>query len=510
MRRYDYYSEWSRYAYEQEDKRFVTDDEIINGLCVCTAPDEKRYEGSGIPVLCKGNRIYSIKDGHTMVEGESGSKKSRTIVRDTIISVVLNGDSAIVTDPKGELSSDPKILGLIREHDYECPVLDFRTFDKDGFNVFKYPFELIKEGNESEAMALISRFVSGLMDGKKTNDDYWNDSAYSLLAHSIEILLTALVQKPLGLESANILSLLNFIANNRIELEELMETLSKAYPKDEIHNPAELLRRKIYSAPEKTYNCIVSVTMAMVKNFVVQNNLAKMLSVSTFDIRDAYRKPMILFIVVPDETKAYDEIAGQIIDSMYQQLISEYTKCYQNIKESERKIYFICDEFCNLRINDMSAKVSASRSRNITWILIYQSGKQLRDAYENDAGTIVGNCKNYIFLGSSDVDALKDVSDMCGTTYITQGGREEYLMHVGDLRKMKKKREYKDALFVRDNVIYCAKLPDYEQFKFLDKYANGKHIFVNKVNSVGIYKPMELILDVEMGAVVFPYKKNSK
>ena len=142
--------------------------------------------------------------------------------------------------------------------------------------------------------------------------------------------------------------------------------------------------------------------------------------------------------------------------------------------------------------------------------MIYQSGKQLRDTYENDAGTIVGNCKNYIFLGSSDVDVLKDVSDMCGTTYITQGGREENLMHVGDLRKMKKMREYKDALFVRDNVVYCAKLPDYEQFKFLDKYANGKHIFVNRVNSVGIYKPMELILDVEMGEVVFPYKKNGK
>ena len=507
MRRYDYYSEWSRYAYADEDKRFVTDEELVRELCTCTDLETKYGGGSGIPLLYKNNKIYCIKDGHTLVEGESGSKKSRTIVRDSIISTILTGDSAIITDPKGELSSDPKILGLLREYGYEYPILDFRTFDRDGFNILKYPYELVKEGNASEAMAIISRFVSGLMKEKKTNDDYWNDNAYSLLVHLAEILLTALAQKSDGLRYANIASLIKFVSGEPAELEELMSSLSKAYSNDALHNPADLLKRKIYSTPEKTYNCIISTTLSMMKEFVTQSKLTNMLSISTFDFREAYRKPMVLFIVVPDETSAFDEISGQIIDSLYQQLIAEYTKHYQNKEESKCKIHFICDEFCNLKINGMAAKISASRSRNITWMLIYQSGKQLKETYEKEAGTIVGNCKNYIFLGSSDVDVLNDVSHMCGTTEITHSGREENLMPVSSLRKMKKMREYKDALFVRDSVIYCAKLPDYEQFKFLDKYQNSKTIFSNKLKSVGVYKPMDLLLDIELGKVVFTHKK---
>ena len=505
MYRGDYYSEWAGYAYKAEDKRFVTDEELVRELCTCTDPDVNYGGGSGIPLLYKDNKIYCVKDGHTLVEGESGSKKSRTIVRDTIISTILNHDSAIITDPKGELSSDPKILGLLREYGYEYPILDFRSFDKDGFNILKYPFELLKEGNVNEAIANVSRFTSALTEMKKTNDDFWNDSAQSLLLHSAEILLTALAQRPDGERYANIASLLSYVSGDSKELGELMGTIASSYPKDVLHNPAELLQKKIYSNPDKTYGCIISATMAIVKEFVTQSNLTNMLSTSTFDVREAYYHPMCVFLVVPDETNAYDRISGFLVDSMYQQLVTEYTRRYQNKEESKCKINFICDEFCNMKISGMAAKVSASRSRNISWMLIYQSGKQLRDTYNDDVGTILGNCKNYVFLGSSDVEVLGDVSDMCGTTRVTHNGFEENIVSISALRRMKKRREYKDALFVRDNVIYCAKLPDYEQFKFLDKYRDCRTISVNKLGTAKVYKPSMLFADVNMGKITFPY-----
>lgn len=507
MDRYNYFSEWANYAYRSEGKRFLTDEELIKELCTCTDTERNLRGGSGIPLLVKDSRMYCLKDGHTLVEGESGSKKSRAVVRNAIISAVLNQDSTIVTDVKGELSSDLKILGLLRDYGVQTVVIDFRTFDKDGFNFFDYPYEMMKNGNVDEALCSISRFISALTGNKKTVDEFWNDSAHNLLLHTAEILLTALAQKKgdTGRKYANIASLLSFVSNDSKRLGSIMEKIAACYPKDCLHNPAELLHKGIYQNPDRTYACIISTTMGIVKDFT-QSKVTDMLSYSTFDIAQAYSRPMCIFLVVPDESSAFDKISGIVLDNLYERLVSEYTKTYQNRKESKCKVHFICDEFCNIQLNGMAAKISASRSRNITWMLIYQSGKQLKETYQEEAGTILGNCKNYIFLGSSDIDVLNDVSNMCGKTEITYSGRPENILSVNDLRKMRKCREYKEAVFIRDGFVYCAKLPDYEQFKFLNKYSNGKTISANcNLVPVGVYKPDMLLKDLEMGKLKFPY-----
>lgn len=509
----DYYSDWAEYAYEEE-RRFISDKivkkEISEGLDIYGDKGKLvsvKNEGGDIPILIQDKVIYTLKDGHTLVQGESGSKKSRSVVRPEIMVAAMKRQSIVITDPKGELASDGMLIGFIKSQGIDTYVLDMRDFNKSGFNFLEYPLQLIRRGNIQEASTNISRFVHSLIKDISTNDDYWNNMAVLQIELLITIILWALAQKKDGDLYANLSSVVSFIAEDKECLITLMEEIAIDMG-DEIFNPAKILL-EIYKNPEKTYACINSSAVALLRDFITQENLTKMLSVSSFDIKEAYRKPMAVFLVIPDETQAFNHIAGELVDNMYQQLISEYTKTYQNNRPPECQIYFILDEFCNIRINDMAAKLSAARSREIFFTLIYQSDKQLEKIYEDDAGTIKGNCKNFIFLGSSDYDVLSSVSDMTGITKITRDGSKEAVVTVEDLRKMKKSKEYKDALLIRDNIIYCANLLDYAEYDCLAEYKDMHPFYRNDVDNckARIYTPELMVFDLMEGRIKFPYSK---
>ena len=75
------------------------------------------------------------------------------------------------------------------------------------------------------------------------------------------------------------------------------------------------------------------------------------------------------------------------------------------------RVNFILDEFCNLpAIPDMPAMISAARSRNMRFFLVAQSKHQLLRKYGEDADTIKGNCDNWVFLTSKELDLLEEIS----------------------------------------------------------------------------------------------------
>ena len=198
-KQYDYKSSWGKYAYEQEENRFLSsDEEDLLKICDCidlNSPFPKKTSG-GIPIHYADGKIYVLKEGpHTRVEGESGSKKSRTVGRGSVITAILNHDSVIVTDPKGEICSDPKIQWLLKKAGIKTYILDFRNFDKDGYNPLSYTFELIKRGERKKAMASIDKFVRMLKKSHEGADDpFWNGQGGDLIGFSEQNLAIALSQ----------------------------------------------------------------------------------------------------------------------------------------------------------------------------------------------------------------------------------------------------------------------------------------------------------------------------
>lgn len=505
---FDYSTDWEPYSMTEEPVRFLSnEEEELSRICdVVDLKKKKRPKtAGGIPIRydAQNAKLYTLKEGpHALVEGESGSKKSRAVVRPKIFSAALNGDSMVLTDPKAELAQDPKIQALLKKYGYRTVLLDFRTFHGDGYNFLQYAFEQMRKGNASGANAFIDRFCNMLIQNKKTVDDFWNDSAADLIRFSLQILLMALWNKPDGLSSFHLASLKRWIRHDKETITEVISHARSRMPKKMEWNPVSGYY-DILQMPEKTYSSVVSSASALLSDFCASDDLLRMVSLQTFDVRSLYRERTAVFCVIPDETDTYNAVAGKIFDSMYQILVETFTERFQDQTEQPCRIHFICDEAASMKIGDMASKISASRSRQIDWTMIYQSRKQMKDAYK-DMDTIEGNARHRVFLGSSDYEILKTFSDSVGQTSMTLDGRGAPLVPVQALRQMRKTPTYKDALVVTGNFLYTARLPDYDTLPFPRGTERRLYADYLHLQDLVLYTPEQFLKDVSRGRIYFP------
>ena len=118
------------------------------------------------------------------------------------------------------------------------------------------------------------------------------------------------------------------------------------------------------------------------------------------------------------------------------------------------------------RALDMASMISAARSRNIRYYLIAQSKHQLQGKYGEDADTIKGNCDNWVFLTSKELDLLEEISQLCGSVY-TAAGHQRRLISVSELQRLSKERGEALIMHARQYpaISALADIDEYEMFK---------------------------------------------
>ena len=471
MTKFDYRTDWQAYTYPETNMISTPSD--IREVFTRVDLSSKKLVSGGIPLLAENDTVYlNSSDENTIIFGETGSKKTRSVILPLIATTAGAHESAFITDVKGELSANPKIQGYMKEHGVKGIYLDFRTFGGDGYNIFEQPFRLSRNGQKDKAGAMVMRLVDtfGKRFVERTNDLFWETSAAQLLLPLILLLFELCGRKESRFDMVNMLTVNSYM--NMKAAQKLLDIIESGELGDPDSDNRLIMLRTVLNNPDRTLSCILSTAQSMIHEFTIQRDLLCMLSESTFDLSEMYDRPTFVFLIVPDETSAYDTISGMLIDMFYSGLIDAYSEKFQGKKEPACRINYICDEFCNLHINDMRAKISASRSRNMRWFLVCQSKQQMDAAYKEDAGTIIGNCKNVLFLKSSDPEMLGYMSELCGNTHICRPGITEALVTREMLKGLRKETEYKEALFIRDDIRYFAKLTDIDHYEFLLRYGS--------------------------------------
>lgn len=504
--RYKFQADWQPYAFD-ESNAYLTADQAIESILTPVDTTKFPFPSSGIPIRVVDNCAYvNNNTENTIIFGETDSMKTRSAVRPLIAMAAGARESMVVTDVKGELASDAKLRKFLETLGYRTVFMDFRTCASDGYNVLEYPFRLYCNGLHDKAMACVASLISALTAkyNGTNSDPFWDIMSSEHLMSIIQILFEVCSQKKQYHQYVNMLTLSAF-TNEEATLH--LNTLVETYMNGNSSGVINMLR-SVLSAPEKTRASIVATTASLLKDFVIQEKLLSMLSVSTFSVTEIYQKPTIVFMMIPDETSAYDQLAGLLIDQFYSQLIEEYTNVYQNRCKPRCRVNLICDEFCNLMINDMRTKISISRSRQMRWYVVCQSKAQLESTYPKDSATIIGNCKNILFLQSSDPSLLEYVSKLSGISSIGENGMYPQRVLPEHLRKLRKTWEYKEAVFLRDDICYKAVLPDIDQCTFLSAYPAGfclvPLIFKKPVSA---YTPQQLLKDLAYGNIAIPFKK---
>lgn len=488
-----YRTEWQTYAYPEDNIMSGTED--IIGRFTRTDLASERYPKGGIPLFAQGDTVYlNGENENTIIFGETGSKKTRAAILPLIATTAGARESAFITDVKGELSANKKLHNYLEALGIRTVCLDFRSFSGDGYNILEKPYRLFCQGEKDKAASIVRRLVNSFSHRYEnfSGDPFWSQSAEQYLVPMIELIFAHCSVTRGGDSLVNMLSVNALSGQDGADA--VGYALKNGYLYDILDDNSLIMLRGVLGNPEKTLSCIMGTVQSMIKDFTIQRSLMNMLSYTTFDVAGMYEQPTFVFLIVPDETSTYDTISGMLLDIFYNELIETYNLKYQNDHESACRINFICDEFCNLKINDMRSKISASRSRNMRWFLVCQSEKQLNSVYPTDSGTIIGNCKNILFLQSSDPDLLDYMSSLCGKSSIGEEHWERPLVTRRMLKEMKIDRDYKEALFIRDDIRYFAKLKDIDAYDFLRKYdEDGAYTFEKRVtNDMSVLMPFAL------------------
>ena len=425
------------FGFTKKDKggysRWATEKEFKGELKHIYA-DDKVTDVAGIPLINNGHDIW-VDNGefHNLIIGSTGSGKTEMLVQPMVKILAKKGESMIITDPKGEIYE--KNANELREKGYNVVLLNFRDPQRgNSWNPLTLPYELYRSGNHDKANELLDDLAMNILyDEKSQNQDpFWERTSADYFTGLALGLFEDAKEEEINLNSIN---LMTTVGEDKL----MASTYIKEYFsfKDPA-SPAYVNVSSTIMAPSDTKNSILSVFKQKIKLFASRENLSEMLSRSDFDMKDIGRKKTAVFVVIQDEKKTYHSLVTIFIKQCYETLIDI---AQENGGKLEYRTNFILDEFANMPpLKDVTTMVTAARSRRIRFSFIIQNFAQLSQVYGQENGdTIRGNCGNIIYLISSEMKALEEISKMCGEVKSKEKDKTAStpLVTVSDLQRLK-------------------------------------------------------------------------
>lgn len=420
---------------------FAKEKDIISAIGVKKIyQSDRNYNYAGMPLFSKGQETW-VDDGesHSIVIGATGSGKTYCIVNPLVNILAKKGESMIITDPKGEIYE--KNAEMLKERGYKIIVLNFRDPQMGhAWNPLTLPYELYKNDNSDKCNELLRDLAINILHEEKTEDPFWQNTASDFFTGLAQGLFQDAKEDEINLNSIILmLTTGEEKFNNSTYIKEYFAIKDPS-------NTAYINAAGTVNAPNETRGGIVSVFRQKVNIFAMAGNLSEMLSHSDFNMFDIGREKTAVFLIIQDEKKTYHALATIFIKQCYESLIDV---AQANGGKLAIRTNFILDEFANMPpLNDVTTMITAARSRLIRFNLIIQNFAQLDQVYgKENAETIKGNCANTIYLLSSELQSLEEISKLAGEKKVKKKDKEEVrpLISVAELQRLK----YKDVVILK-------------------------------------------------------------
>lgn len=421
---------------EKDEKgyaRWSKEKEIKNAPKVVRVPiSEKDCKAAGAVLINNGKDMWvDNSENHTLVIGATGSGKTKSVVDPLVYSLAKAKESMIITDPKGEIYKEHS--NMLRDRGYDIIVLNFREPQHGNcWNPLTLPYQLYKAGNTDKATELIDDVALNILKDKKAQDPFWENSAADYFSGVALGLFEDAKEDEINLNSINYVTT---VGEDKCPPSNYIKEYFNM--KGESSTPYVFASNTINS-PTETKGGILSVFRQKIRLFASREQLSEMLSRSDFNMRDIGKKPTAVFMVIHDEKTTYHALATIFIKQCYETLIDVAQECGGKLPV---RTNFILDEFANMPpLKDVTTMVTAARSRQIRFTFIIQNFAQLNDVYgKEDAETIRSNCGNLIYLLTTELAALEEISKLCGEKKSKDKEKTAStpLVTVSDLQKMK-------------------------------------------------------------------------
>jgi len=341
--------------------------------------------------------------------------------------------------------------------------------------------------HQAETNRLVISLANLIFTEKESKDPFWINAAKQLFIGIVGIFLEDYKEGLISENKINISSVKKFqnsslIKENQVYLQRNLNTrkygsLSKDY------------LTSILSSAENTYKSVTAIfgeKMSIFDDLNVEN----ITSVSEFSFTSVGKEPTALYIIVPDEDRAYFQLVTIILGM----LIKDLTK-FANLPENKgmlpTRVEWLLDEFANCPpLDAIETTVSVARSRGMRFFFFIQSFSQLDQVYGKDtASIIVDNCALQ-YLKTNSVDCAERIAKKLGKSTVETNSMsmstDPFKVGANQTKSLMGKElltateiislKYKTIIFptfgnpiFRDTYLYSDVYPQYKNYPILER-----------------------------------------
>lgn len=357
-------------------------------------------------------KIYHItKDLHALIIGATRSGKTRCIVIQTIIDLILAGENVVVPDLKGELRDYTE--DVAEKYGYEVIGIDFiHPYQSKRRNFLEPVIKALQRNDISRAIEETWSLVSQLVGEPPENGEkLWNNGEAATLAASIMAVCYDNQDHP---EYQNLTNVFYFITEmcsdyrGALPLQFYIDSLPEEHP-------AKILLAATKVAAMRTRSSFY-VSAIMTLKLLTIPAINQMTNASDFDIEKLIDegKKVIIYLGLPARDKTYFPLA-----SLFLRQISDLIDYVADEKYGGRvpvRWNFIDEEMGNFtKITNMRQQTSFGTGKGIRHFMFIQSYAQLDDVYGEKVSQIIqDNADIKIYLRSPNPTTKKKISEDLG------------------------------------------------------------------------------------------------
>lgn len=269
--------------------------------------------------------------------------------------------------------------------------------------------------HQAETNRLVVSLANLIFTEKNAKDPFWINSSKQLFIGIVGIFLEDYKDGLIDENKINISSIKKFQTSSLIK--ENQNFLQRNLNNRPYGSLSKDYLTSILSSAENTYKSVTAVfgeKMSIFDDLNVEN----ITSVSEFNFTTLGKKPVALYIIVPDEDRAY----FQLITIIVGMLIKDLTK-FANLKENKGtlpiKVDWILDEFANCPpLDSIETIVSVARSRGMRFYFFIQSFSQLDQVYGKEIANIIQDNCALVYLKTNTVETAEVIAKKLGKATI--------------------------------------------------------------------------------------------
>ena len=326
-----------------------------------------------------------------------------------------------IVDNKDEIS---EILNNRKMYDNKLLIDELKTQHIKQYLISKTNSEILTiiknyQNETSKHQAEANRLVISLADlifvDKQTNDKFWINSAKQLFIGIVGIFLEDYQNGIIEENQINISSVKKF--QNSSLIKENQTYLQVNINNRKYGSLSKDYLTSILSSAENTYKSITAVfgeKMAIFDDLQVEN----ITSQSEFEFTELGKQPTVLYLIVPDEDKAYFQLVTIIIGMLMKDL-TKFANMPENKGTLPIKVEWILDEFANCPpIDSIEVSNSVGRSRGFRFQYFIQSFAQLEQVYGKEIASILIDNSALCYLKTNSVECAERIVKKLGKSTI--------------------------------------------------------------------------------------------